>query len=122
MRTAVLTVEYPSRASYYQDWRDAFLAAPGLSASAVNLMAAGARAAVARAAREAELIVALHAVTADTLAHAAPVADALADRRGRLVAFVGNELNSPLAPLGAKIAWLRRVRPDIVATQLLQEA
>ncbi|MBL8672509.1 MAG: glycosyltransferase family 1 protein, partial [Alphaproteobacteria bacterium] len=47
---------------------------------------------------------------------------ALADRRGRLVAFVGNELNSPLAPLGAKIAWLRRVRPDIVATQLLQEA
>jgi Glycosyl transferases group 1 len=38
------------------------------------------------------------------------------------VAFVGNELNIPFSPLGEKIAWLKRVRPDLIATQLLEEA
>jgi hypothetical protein len=38
-----------------------------------------------------------------------------------LAQIVRNELNFPWVPLGAKIAWLKCVRPDIIVTQLLVE-
>ena len=74
-----------------------------------------------RRSQDADLIVVLHACTADTLDHVEPLVAALGQRRGRLVSFVGNEVNLPWSPLGPKIAWLRAVRPDIIATQLLVE-
>lgn len=122
MKTLVLTVDYPARASYYDDWRDAFLGHPGFQVTLRNAFHADERREVACTIRDYDLVVALHACTADSLLYAEPLTGALQDRRGRLVAFVGNELNSPWSPLGAKRAWLRRVEPDIVATQLLEEA
>ena len=122
MKTLVLTVEYPARASYYDDWRDAFLAHPGFQVTLRNAFDAEERQDVERTIRDYDLVVALHACTADSLLYAEPLTAALQNRRGRLVAFVGNELNSPWSPLGAKRDWLRRVEPDIVATQLLEEA
>jgi hypothetical protein len=122
VRVGILTVEYPSRASYYQDWRDAIASHPGIDAETVNLFhAVGRRRAVTLSA-EAELLVLLHACTADTLDYVEPIAGALAARRGKLVAFVGNELNLPWAPMAAKIRWLKQASPDIIATQLLAEA
>lgn len=122
MKTLLLTLEYPSRASYYDDWRDAFVAAPQFDVTVRNIFDRGARAEVKRTIREYELTILLHACTADSLLYAEPIASALQNRRGKLVAFIGNELNLPFAPMGAKIAWLKRVRPDLIATQLLQEA
>lgn len=122
MKTLLLTLEYPSRASYYDDWRDAFMAARQFDVTVRNIFERAARAEVARTIGQYDLIVVLHACTADSLLYAEPLAGVLQSRKGRLVTFVGNELNLPFAPLGAKIAWLTRVRPDIVATQLLQEA
>jgi hypothetical protein len=121
LKTLLLTLEYPSRASYYDDWRDAFIAAPQFDVTVRNIFERGTRAEIAATIGEYELVVMLHACTADSLLYAEPLAGALQDRKGRLVAFVGNELNLPFAPLGAKIAWLKRVQPDIIATQLLQE-
>lgn len=121
MKTLLLTLEYPSRASYYDDWRDAFIAAPQFDVTVRNIFERATRAEIAATIGEYELVVMLHACTADSLLYAEPLAGALQDRKGRLVAFVGNELNLPFAPLGAKIAWLKRVQPDIIATQLLQE-
>lgn len=122
MKTLLLALEYPSRASYYDDWRDAFVRAPMFDVTVRNIFDRGARADVRRTIGDYELIVVLHACTADSLLYAGPLATALQARKGRLVSFVGNELNLPFAPLGEKIAWLRQVRPDIIATQLLEEA
>ena len=99
-----------------------FIAAPQFDVTVRNIFERAVRAEIERSIGEYELTVLLHACTADSLLYAEPLAGALQNRKGKLVAFVGNELNLPFAPLGAKIAWLKRVRPDIVATQLLEEA
>lgn len=122
MRTLLLTLAYPSRASYYDDWRDAFARAQQFDVTVRNIFDRSASAEVRRTIDQYELIVVLHACTADSLLYVEPLASALQARRGKLLSFVGNELNLPWAPLGAKIAWLKRVRPDIIATQLLAEA
>jgi hypothetical protein len=122
LKTLLLTLEYPSRASYYDDWRDAFVAAPQFDATMRNIFDRAVRAEVERTIGDYDLIVVLHACTADSLLYAEPLASVLQNRRGKLVAFIGNELNLPFAPLHAKIAWLKRVQPDIIATQLLAEA
>lgn len=122
MKTLLLTVEYPSRASYYDDWKDALLGSRHFDVTVANLFTRDGRRQVQRTAGDYELIIALHACTADSLLYVEPVASALQARHGRLICFIGNELNLPWAPLGDKIAWLKRVAPDIVATQLLAEA
>jgi hypothetical protein len=122
IQTVVLTVEYSTRSSYYLDWLDAFHEAPQFAVTAFNLFRRGERAVARRAIETAELIVALHSCSADTLEYIEPLAGALKARRGRLVAFIGNEYNSPWAPLGDKRRFIASVGADYVATQLLLEA
>jgi spore maturation protein CgeB len=118
VKTLLLTVEYPSRASYYDDWKDAFSRAPFFDVTVRNVFQPAARRQIAHEIAGYELIVVLHSCTADTLDYVADLVPVLQARRGCLVSFVGNELNLPWAPLGEKIAWLKAVAPDIVATQL----
>ena len=122
MKTLVLTLEYPTRSSYYEDWRDAFERARAFDTTVRNILRKPVRRQIAREIGGYELVVLLHSCTADTLDYAAELVPALQARRGRLVAFVGNEVNLPWAPLGEKIAWLKRVEPDFIASQLLAEA
>lgn len=122
MKTALLTLQYPSRASYYEDWRDAFMASPDFSCTAHNIFTGSGRSKARKACASADLIIILHSCNADTLHYAQQMTTALQNRRGKLLSFVGNELNMPWAPLSAKIAWLKSIRADFVATQLLQEA
>ena len=122
IKTLVLTLGYATRTSYYDDWSDAFANAPGLDVTARNIRLACHRRQIQRTIADYELIVVLHSCTADSLMFVEPLVSALQARRGRLVCFVGNEFNLPWAPLGSKIAWLQSVAPDIIATQLLEEA
>jgi hypothetical protein len=122
IRTVVLTVRYAVRASYYEDWLDEFAASPLFAASAFNLFRRAERRAAMRAIGEAELVVALHSCSADTLQFIAPLRAALQARRGRFVMLVGNEYNLPWAPLGDKRRFLREVGADWVGTQLPLEA
>ncbi len=122
LRTLVLTVSYPSRASYYQDWQQAFEAHPAFAAETVNIFRTGARRRVRRIIGDYDLVVLLHSCTADSLLYIEPLAAALQARRGRLLSFVGNEVNLPSSPMAPKIAFLASVRPDFVATQLPLEA
>jgi spore maturation protein CgeB len=122
MKTLVLTLQYPTRSSYYEDWCDAFRHSPHFAATVRNVFDPSARREVRREITRYELIVALHSCTADTLDYVDDLATALQGRRGILVSFVGNEVNLPWMPLGDKIAWLRRAAPDVIATQLLAEA
>jgi hypothetical protein len=122
VRTLVLALEYPTRSSYYDDWRDAFAQSRVFDVTVRNILQKSTRRQIAREIGDYELVVLLHSCTADTLEYAADLAPVLQARRGRLVTFIGNELNLPWAPLGDKIAWLKRIEPDIIATQMLAEA
>jgi len=122
MQTVVLTVEYSTRSSYYLDWMDAFRQSPDFAVTAFNLFRRAERNAARRAIETAELVVALHACSADTLDYIEPVAGALKARRGRLLMFVGNEYNLPWVRLNDKRQFIAAVGADFIATQLLLEA
>lgn len=122
VRTAVLYSAYGGRASYYDDWLDAFTTARPFDVTAYNIARGGGRRAFAAAVREFDLIVLLHAVCADNLLYAGEILPALQARRGRLLSFVGNEVNLPSSPMGPKIAFLKEAGADVICTQLLQEA
>lgn len=121
MRALVLTVGYSVKASYYDDWLDAFMAHPGLAVEPVNLFVAEERAGLAARVRGADLIVILHSGTADTLDYVRKVEKALLARACPLVVFIGNEFNRPWMPFEETRAWLAHVRAEWVATQLLAE-
>src|SRR5438876_7477112 len=95
IRAVVLTVRYGVRASYYEDWLDAFEASPLFAVTSFNLFSRAERRAARRAVGAAELVVALHACSADTLRFIAPLRAALQARRGRFLMLVGNEYNLP---------------------------
>jgi hypothetical protein len=122
VRTVVLTVRYGVRASYYEDWLDAFAASPLFSTTAFNLFRRDERRAAMRALGQAELVVALHSCSADTLEFLLPLREALQARHGRFLMLVGNEYNLPWAPLGDKRRFLREVGADWAVTQMPLEA
>jgi hypothetical protein len=122
IRAVVLTVRYGVRASYYEDWLDAFKSSPHFAISSFNLFRRGERRAAMRAVRDAELIVALHPCSADTLRFINPLRQALKSRRGHLLVLIGNEYNLPWIRLFDKREFLRDVGADWVGTQLPLEA
>jgi hypothetical protein len=122
IRTVVLSVQYTTRSSYYRDWLDAFERSPRFATTAFNLFKRDQRRAAMRAAAAADLVVALHSCSADTLQYIEPLAGALKGRRGRFLMLVGNEYNLPWARLADKRAFLREVGADWVGTQLTPEA
>jgi Glycosyl transferases group 1 len=122
IRAVVLTLQYGVRASYYEDWLDAFKSSPHFAVTGFNLFTRGQRHAATRAVRDAELVVALHPCLADTLRFVNPLRHALKARRGRLLVLVGNEYNLPWSRLSDKREFLRSVGADWVGTQLPLEA
>jgi hypothetical protein len=122
IQTVVLTVQYSTRSSYYIDWLDAFRSSSHFEVAAFNLFRRAQRQAAIAAINKAELVVALHACTADTLDYIKPLGNALKSRRGRFLMLVGNEYNLPWARLAEKRDFLRDVRADFVGTQLPIEA
>jgi hypothetical protein len=122
LRTLILTLVYPNRASYYDDWRDAFVNHPQFDCVVRNII--GLKPAdLAREIEDFDAIIMLHACNSDTLEYFAPLAATLGLRnRAKLATFVGNEFNSPYMPAVRRTALFAQARCDIVATQLLQEA
>jgi len=122
IRTIVLTVRYGVRASYYEDWLDAFELSPLFAVAAFNLFGRAERRAAMRTIGDAELVVALHPCSADTLRFITPLREALKARRGRFLMLVGNEYNLPWVRLADKRGLLRETGADWVGTQLPLEA
>ena len=122
IKALVLGLRYPHRASYYDDWSDAFAASPFFTSRELNIL--GCRASqLRREIDDCDVVVALHSCSGDTTEDLERLAPVLSERRcALLVSFVGNEFNSPYAPLSRKIAALRACNADIIATQLLVEA
>ena len=122
LRTLILTRLYAHTASYYNSWQNALSQHPLFDAVVGDLHRMS-PSTLARDINTFDAVVLLHSCTADTLEDLPQLAPILADRKScRLIAFVGNEFNSPYAPMAAKIAALTACRPDVLATQLLLEA
>lgn len=122
LRVLVLYAHYGVRASYYDDWLDALRGHSKLQVSEINISSLGARGQLKRRLPDADLVILLHSVNADQVFYLEPLASLLAERRCKLLSFVGNEVNLPGAPISEKRRVLRMVRPDWIATQLLAEA
>ncbi len=118
IQTVLLTVQYSTRSSYYLDWADAFARSPHFAVTCFNLFSRNQRQAARRAVERAELVIALHACSADTLDYIKPLVTALEARRGRFLMFVANEYNLPWAPIAEKRAFLQKVNAEWVGTQL----
>lgn len=116
--TVVLTVRYSHRASYLLDWEDALLRSPLFSATAFNLFRRSERHRAMRAVEKAELVIALHACSGDTLEYLLPLRAALQARRGQFLMLVGNEYNLPWMRLADKIGFIHETGADFVGTQL----
>jgi spore maturation protein CgeB len=122
LKTLILTLVYPNRASYYDDWSDEFTQHPGYDCTIANIMGMKPKTLVPMI-ENFDAIIMLHACNADTLEYFAPLASVLGQRkRARLVSFVGNEFNSPYLSTPDRTALFAAARCDLVATQLLQEA
>ncbi|MHB2168608.1 glycosyltransferase family protein [Alsobacter sp. R-9] len=122
IRVLVGYANYTDRLSYYDDWLDAFRKAPRFDAVPFDIVPAEARERLPGLLREVDAVVLLHSTNGDTTDYLEPHAPALAARKAPLLTFVGNEVSLPGSPIAEKRRVLAQFRPDIVATQLLQEA
>ncbi|MCB1436638.1 MAG: glycosyltransferase family 1 protein [Rhodobiaceae bacterium] len=122
LRTLVVSAEYTDRLSYYDDWKAAFMASPDFDVVSFNIAAGDAARRLRAALRDVDAVVLLHSTNGDTTRYLEPVAPVLAERNCPLLTFVGNEVNLPGSPIGAKRAVFATIRPDYIATQLLRES
>jgi hypothetical protein len=122
MRVLVGHAQYTDRLSYFNDWLDAFTAAPQFDAVPLNLAAADARSKLSPLLREVDAVVLLHSTNGDTTIYLQPHVEVLARRTVPLITFVGNEVNLPGSPIADKRRLFAILKPEYIATQLLLEA
>ncbi|MAP24517.1 MAG: hypothetical protein CMM87_03185 [Rickettsiales bacterium] len=125
MKTLLLYSNYTDQMSYYDDWIDAFKEHPVFDLTAVNLFNnsfPNIHKDVIKLIERAELIILHHSMNGDTLKYLTPLVSALKNRRGKLISFVGNEVNLPTIGMKPKINILKEIKADFIATQLLLDA
>ncbi len=114
----VLFARYTDTLSYYDDWQEAFAESNLFDTDTRDIMRPETAPELKRRIREYDSVVLLHSTNADSVAALQRVAGILAERRGRLLSFVGNEVNLPGCFIADKLAVLKKIGPDFVATQL----
>lgn len=122
MKTVLLYSAYTDQMSYFDDWIDAFKDHNDYKADCLNVYGIKNVKNIAQKIETAELVIIHHSMNGDTLAYLKPFVSVLQNRTGKLVSFVGNEVNLPILGMRPKIQLLQSIKPDIIATQLLQEA
>lgn len=118
----LLVRRYTDRLSYLDDWEDALVEHPGFDVTVEDIADVEGHFRIAKAIETAPYIVLHHSVNGDGCALLTALIAAFESRRGRLISFVGNEVNLPLAPMSEKLTFFEAVRPDLILTQLLVEA
>lgn len=108
--------EYDSL-SYVVDWREALERSPLAECTIVNVHNRPQLTAALKRIDRYDLVVVLHSATGDTMDVLTRTAHRLANRRGRLAVFIGNEY----CLMDLKQDFLRESRADYVLSQLPQE-
>lgn len=123
LRTLLLYASYTNQMSYFNDWIDAFEQHPSYQTICLDVLDPSNNLnQIKKFIETIDLIVLHHSMNGDTLNYLKPLLSALKNRRGKLVSFVGNEINLPTVGMASKIKILQELETDIIATQLLQEA
>lgn len=120
MKTLVLYANYSNTSSYYDDWKDAFENDKELDVKSLDICKIS-KDNLKKYIGQYELIILLHSANADNLKYLQNIADCLLDRKGKLVSFVGNEVNIAGISMVEKIGLLKKINPDIICTQLLED-
>lgn len=120
--TLVLYSHYTDKLSYYDDWQHAFEVHPGFTTHSININEKSNLALIKDSIKDFDLIVLLHSTNADTLLQLRPYSEFLINRKGKLLSFVGNEVNLPRVSLKEKIDFLKNISADYIGTQLPIEA
>lgn len=110
----VLAADRYASLSYVKDWEQALAEHPRLATRHINANDLFALAAARRAVRTAPLVIVLHSATGDDMRTMDLLRGPLADRRGKLAVFVGNEYNA----MHRKIGFLKAVEADFICSQL----
>jgi hypothetical protein len=122
MRLLVVYAHYTDRLSYYDDWLDAFRQYSGFDIAEFDVAVRGQQSTLRDKLGNCDAVILLHSTNGDSTLYLEPYASVFADRRVPLLSFVGNEVNLPGSPMAEKRRVLSIIRPDWIATQLLQEA
>lgn len=122
MRVLVGYASYTDRLSYFDDWLDAFIAAPQFDTVPLNIADPAAPERLAGLLREVDAVVLLHSTNGDTTMYLEPHVETFASRAVPLLTFVGNEVSLPGSPITDKRRLFGIMKPDYIATQLLPEA
>jgi Glycosyl transferases group 1 len=122
IRLLTLHAQYTDKLSYFADWLDAIRQYPGFDVVAIDIVPSGSSRRIRRAIGEVDAVVLLHSTNGDSITYLDRHVPILANRRVPLITFVGNEVNLPGFTIAGKRRVFNAIRPDWVATQLLEEA
>ncbi len=128
MKTLVLYAYHTDQLSYYDDWIDAFKSHNELDVTCVDVFSSdafihpSAYREIKRLIEHFDIIVLHHSMNGDSIEFTVPFVSALKNRRGKLVSFVGNEVNLLNIGMAPKIQLLKELDVDVIITQLLLEA
>ena len=120
MHTLILYANYSSTASYYDDWYDAFFNDPFFDIDSFDICN-GSKNKLSEEIFKYDLILLLHSTNADNLTYLNNFLDVLDKRKGILLTFIGNEVNIPNTSMVDRISLLKKLEPDYILTQLLEE-
>lgn len=123
MKTLLLHAAHTDQISYFDDWVDAFKDHSAFDTQIFNVFEKQDDLnQLVKTIEQSELTILHHSMTGDTLEYLTPFISALKNRKGKLVSFVGNEINLPSMGMAPKIKVLKELETDIIVTQMLQEA
>lgn len=122
IRLLVLHAQYTTRLSYFDDWLHAFRICPAFDVVEIDIASSEIAPKLRLGIVETDAVVLLHSTNGDTTEYLEPFAPILANRRVPLLSFVGNEVNLPGSPIKEKRRLFGKIRPDWIATQMLEEA
>ena len=124
LKTLILGARDSNTLSYYDDWIDAFSNESFFSVDCVNIYEANSFRFLKKTIPQYHLIVLLHSITRipKNIIYFNRFEQILQRRKGKILAFVGDELNLYNAFLSEKIEFLKRLRPEYIGTQLPLEA
>ena len=107
--------------SYYDDWQDALTAHLAFDVDIEDIEPAENHPRIRAKIETAPFVVALHGTNGNGTAALDALTGALQNRRGKLAVFVGNEVNLAFPTMKSKLDMLKAVRPELIATQLIEE-
>ena len=107
--------------SYYDDWQDAVQSHPAFETEIEDIEPAENHTHIRAKIEQAPFIVLLHSTNGNGVQALSALTTALQNRRGKLAVFVGNEVNLAFPTMRSKLDFLAAVRPDLIATQLIEE-